>query len=327
MQHSAIISAIIFAEQLRSKLNPEMTKVLRQFDLNLLPLLQALLRNKNVTRAGAEVGLSQSAMSHALIRLREVFSDPLLVPSGREFLLTRRAQNVLGLLDQPLKMLEQLLVPEIFDAKITKRRFRILGVDYISALFLPSLLRVFRSEAPNADISVIWEKSDILGQLRANQVDIALLPRHAINGSDVISENIYFDDLVVIVSQKHSAVSDSIDLETFRQTPYVMFKQSDMSFKTFAEQQLLDHDIVMSEVTTVSDFLTLALVVEGSNCVALVHRRFAEKLTSMMNIRLLPPPFPTQPFFLDAFWHQAENLDPGHQWFRKTVRQAIGHVS
>src|SRR6187431_2129958 len=115
---------------------------LSAIDLNLLVVLRALLTQRHVTRAAHEVGLSQSATSHALARLRELYGDPLLVRSGRALVLTPRAARLLPALERGLSELESAVLAEPdFDPSLARRSFSIGMSDYLQVLIMGPLLR------------------------------------------------------------------------------------------------------------------------------------------------------------------------------------------
>ena len=125
-------------------------------DLNLLVVLRALLSERHVTRAASRLGLSQSATSHALSRLRDLYEDPLLVRSGRTLQLTPRALRLLPMLERGLSDLQSAIdgEPE-FDPRSAKRGFTIAMADYPQSIIMGPLLRRLASVAPNIDLTVV----------------------------------------------------------------------------------------------------------------------------------------------------------------------------
>ena len=107
---------------------------IRSKNLNLIPILQALLNEASVARAANQIGLSQPAMSGALARLRELLNDPLLVRAGRSMQLTPRALRMRKLLEEVCAQIELLFQPESFDPSTAKINFRVAAPDYISPI-------------------------------------------------------------------------------------------------------------------------------------------------------------------------------------------------
>lgn len=296
---------------------------LRRHDLNLIPILHALLRHQNVTKAGAEVGLSQSATSHALMRLRELFGDPLLVASGRDMLLSRKAETMLDLLQVSVSTLEQLFEARPFEPSQSERHFRIATSDYVSVMFLPKLLRRLREEAPGVTAEVLWDVSDATAKLRGGHLDMIILPRGSITADGVVAGTIYEDSLVVVTCAEGDGPPRSLTLAEFSASRLIVFRRQTSLIRGFAEQQLLANNIALEDALFVPDFLMIPMIVAESDYVALLHKRFATKMQSFLPLALTPPPFPVGEFHLDGYWATNSDRDPGHRWFRDLLTRCI----
>src|SRR5437764_11662127 len=126
---------------------------LRRFDLNLLVALDALLRYRNVTRAGEHIGLTQSAMSAEFRRLRQMFDDELLVRVGREYHLTALACDLVGPVGDVVAKIEDTIVHRpTFDPRTEARRFSIVMSDYAMLQLVHPLLRRAEVEAPGVTV-------------------------------------------------------------------------------------------------------------------------------------------------------------------------------
>jgi LysR family nod box-dependent transcriptional activator len=296
---------------------------LRRHDLNLLPMLEALLRHRNVTRAGDELGLSQSAMSHALFRLREHFGDKLLVASGREMVLTPRAESLKALVQDALECVTRVLETQAFEPATSERRFNLCTADYVALLLLPAILQRLEKEAPNVTIQVTWDREDMPAKLRSNQLDFVLVPRGALVEDDLHSETLFADELVVVASANHPDIGDTLDYATYERLPHAVFRKENSSSKSFADIQLSHNKLHHGkEALVVSDFLLLPFVIAETSHIALLHRRLAERMCTATQVKFLAPPFPTEKLYVEAYWaHQAQG-DPGHQWFRQILRDA-----
>jgi LysR family nod box-dependent transcriptional activator len=290
---------------------------LRRHDLNLIPILETLLRRRNVTRASEELGLSQSATSHALMRLREQFGDALLVPRGRKMVLTGRAQALLEPVAAAVEALESLLEPrEIFEQTVSTRRFKVGMADYVAALLLPPLVVRLAAEAPDVSLQVVpWIKEELAEKLRLHEVDLALLPRGSIDPAGLREELLFVDDLVVIAAADNPDVGETIDLEAYQTLPHVRFRQNTL---TFADHQEARHPIRRKDALTVPDFLSLPFIVSGSRCIALTHRSMARQMRKFADLRVLEPPFETDQAHIVCYW--SEVADVGTHWLKETIR-------
>lgn len=292
---------------------------LRRHDLNLLPILDALLRHRNVTRAGKELGLSQSAMSHALMRLRAQFDDQLLTPSGRGLMTTHRAEAISVELRQIIRLLEHLLDDAGFEPAESNRRFKVGTADHVALVFLPSFTARLAKLAPGVSIQVTWDTDEKTAKLRSNHLDLALVPRGTYSDPDLHSTTILVDDMVIIASENHSVIGDAIDLEAFRKLGFARMRMENLNLKTFVDLQLEYNQLQPTDSVLVTNFLLLPFVVSQTDYVSLVSRRLAEQLRKAAPIKILQAPFPTNRLYLDAYWSHRAHNDPAHRWFREQL--------
>src|SRR5262249_21322545 len=147
---------------------------LRQVDLNLLLALHALLEERHVTRAAKRCFLSQSAMSRALVRLRETFGDALLIRSGRAYERTVRGERLLRELQSLLPRLESMVRGEEFDARRSQERFRLAVRHHASITLIPPLIKRIRTEAPDVRLEVAEWDERAYDAVFAGKLDAAL---------------------------------------------------------------------------------------------------------------------------------------------------------
>ncbi len=296
---------------------------LRRFDLNLLTVLDALLRHRNVTRAGHEVGLSQSAASHALVRLRHMFDDQLLVKNGRRLILTHRAESILEPLNGVFEALKELLDENRFVPATSTRRFKIGTSDYVAMLQMPSLVKQLNDAAPDITLQMTWAESEIPRKLLSNQLDLAIVPQGTIEDQGLSSKALFDDKLVVLACADHPEIGETIDLDTFLRQPLVMFRRDYEGARSHAELTMLMENISPRTRVIVPEYLMIPFAVVGTRSVALVHRGLAERLRSMAPLKILEPPFPVSRLTVSAYWRKGANADPGHRWFRELVFESV----
>lgn len=293
---------------------------LRKYDLNLLTILDALLRHRNVTQAGQELGLTQSATSHALLRLRQQFDDKLLVPSGRNMMLTHKAESLVGVVADILRQAEGVFDIKKFNPATAIRRFKIGMGDYVGFLLVPQLLNELEKNAPNITIQATWTGRDMASRLKLREVDLAIGAKPP-SDETLHSQPLFVDELVVIVSKKHPKVKNSIDLETFKSLPYAGFRHEAAGPISFVDFQLARSRVLPRESVYVPNFLMLPFVVGGTSHVALIQRRLAERMMTFAPIRLLSPPFRVEPLQISAYWSHEANKDAGHRWLRELIHK------
>ena len=298
---------------------------LNGFDLNLLIALDALLREQNVTRAAERVYITQPSMSGALQRLREHFKDELLVRVGREMELTPRALALVEPVRELLLLAQATLErDDVFDPKTANRRFTLVMSDYCSAILVPPLVRRLATEAPNIHVQVEPLSSKPLALVEAGEADFCIVPDDTrLFGPDELGcavhrQLLFSDRLICTVSEDNPRVGDSLTREQSFELPHVSAHFGGLSMHL--EQFTLGHR--WTEVTvaaTAPGFVTALAMVAGTPFITTVQRRLAEKLAPSLGVRMLEPPIALPELNEMLIWHERNEFEQGHRWFRHFV--------
>ena len=292
---------------------------LRHVDLNLLLALHALLEERHVTRAAKRCFLSQSAMSRALERLREMFGDALLIRSGRAYERTVRGDSLLRELQSLLPRLESMVRGEEFDPKRSQERFRLAVRHHASITLIPPLIRRIRSEAPGVRLEVTeWEERAYEAVI-AGSLDAALSAEHPPSGLE--SEVLFQVDFVCVVGAAQRVHPRRFTLAQYLELPHV-------AVETWAGQQtpvdrpLAQFGAKRRVVLSVSFFSAAIFAVANTDLVVTVPRRLTKIVQPLDGVRLVEPPREIKPFPYFMTWHPRLNEEPAHAWFREQVRVA-----
>src|SRR6185369_7237194 len=140
-------------------------------DLNLLRVLDVLLEERNVTRTGARLGLTQSAVSHALNRLRYVLNDELFLRGPAGMQPTPRAVEMGPQVHAALNQLQAALSPSDFDPATSERRFSVVAGAYASAILVPPVVSRMSQAAPLAELFIAELATDVLERIDARRID------------------------------------------------------------------------------------------------------------------------------------------------------------
>jgi LysR family nod box-dependent transcriptional activator len=295
---------------------------LRSVDLNLLVVLDALLSERNVSRAGQRIGLSQSAMSAALARLREVFQDPLLVRVGRELGLTRNAEELIGPLRETLNRIEQTLLQKPgFDPKTNSRTFSIGASDYAGLVLLAPFVRAIAVEAPNVTVHLLPRSRDAARILQTDQADIVIEPRELFGETEFPSSPLLSDRWLCAIDEANPHVSQKIMTpEQFLQLPHLVYGIGLDRQLNLADQHLAQMGIQRRIDVTVESFLLVPFLIQGTQLVSLVLERAARRLAATTHIRTLEPPFALPDIHETMYWHPRHTTDSGHRWLRERLK-------
>ena len=290
---------------------------LAAIDLNLLVVLRALLSERHVTRAAARVGLSQSATSHALARLREVYADPLLVRSGRTLTLTPRAVRLLPALERGLSDLESAVAGEPeFDPSSARRTFTVATSDYLQALIMGPLLRQIAKRAPSVDLSVVVFPN-FRELVESGAVDLAL----TVSGPDTRSlnqERLFDDEFVCMVRRDHPSIRKRPSLEKYLAQRHVVIAPGGTPgtlVDTVLARRWLERRIALR----VTNFLIAPVVVCQTDFINTMPVRLARQLAETYPVRLIPPPLELPQFEYCMLWHPRLEHDPAQRWLREFV--------
>jgi DNA-binding transcriptional LysR family regulator len=291
---------------------------LAAFDLNLLVVLRALLTERHVTRAAARVGLSQSATSHALSRLRELYGDPLLVRSGRTLALTPRAQRLLPTLERGLSDLSAAVAGEPAFAPGTARRTFTLGMaDYAQAILLAPLLKAVESEAPNVDLLLL--NSPNLEELTSSgNIDLSFHVSAAHSSALLSSELLFEDEFACLVRKGHPRIGKKLTLERYLASRHVVVAPSGTA-GSVVDSELERRGFERRIALRVSNFLVAPVAVSETDLINTMPKRLALVLAERYGLRLLPPPLALPKFGFSLIWHPRLDHDPAQRWLRNLV--------
>ncbi len=297
---------------------------IRTFNLNLVIALEALLRHRAVGAAAREVGVSQSAMSHSLARLREQLDDPLLVPQGRTFELSARAEAIAGELPDLLERLGATLrggVP--FDPKTASMTVRIATVDYFEFAVLPTLMTYLLEHAPGVRLSVERLTPDSAALLQTGRLDLILGGTGLVRGSGLERTDLFEEPFTVIAREDHPTIRRRLTLEAYLDAVHVVVRFEGRGVPLV--DRVLARDGHRREVGLwVPHFVTAPLVVSESDMICTIARTVAHRARSLMGIRMFAPPLELPLAPIRMWWPRVHEHDPGRSWFRRLLLRGKG---
>jgi DNA-binding transcriptional LysR family regulator len=288
-------------------------------DMNLVVALRALLTERNVTRAGDRVGLSQPAMSAALARLRRHFGDELLARRGAGYELTALGSVLLDRTEVACEMLERVFGSQPrFDPAREDREFVILSSDYAVAVFGGRLAREVSAQAPGVRITFRQVPASITDDPAAqlSTVDGLLMPHGIIAGLPAVE--LFRDRWLCLVSEDNPEVGDAITLSQLGSLPWAAYQRA---YDASVTRQLSMLGIEPRVQVSVDSFQLLPAMVAGTRRVAMIHALLAGRLGlgPGSGLRLLDCPFDAVPVQEAFWWHPVHTHDAGHLWLRETA--------
>mgnify|MGYP000002575770 CR=1 FL=1 len=291
---------------------------LRQIDLNLLVALDVLLTERNVTRAGERLCLSQSAMSSTLARLRHTFDDELLVRVGRQLELTAYAEEIAAPVRQCLQQLDDMLnAKRAFEPSSSSRLFRIAATDYAVMLMLAPLVNRLQQLAPGVSVQFVKLDSAARERLADGDIDFCIMPEGV--ETALPSSNLFKDPWVCILSDQHQSVGAQLTLEEFMAQPHMAFDIDDEGHASVADEHLLRKGYRRNIVATTASLTNAPFLLQGTAMLAMVPRRLAERLRVAAGIRLLELPLEVPPLAERLVWNPRFTQSQPHIWMREQI--------
>lgn len=286
----------------------------KKIDLNLLVTLEALLTERNVTKAAARLYLSQPAVSTQLNRLRDIFDDPLLLPSRRGMTPTAKALEMLEPLRQALEQLRYTLQSHMdFDPLTASLTVTVACTDYVQAAVLMPLVLALRSNAPGVRIAVRhWSPQQLQQQLSSGEVDLAITTPAA-DLPQLRSLHLYDESYVLIGRREHPLLQPDLTIEQAVQLEYVIVSPSGGGFSTPIDDALAAVGFQRKVVMSAASFLFVPEIVANSDLVALVPRRLLNRHDRLTFIDL---PWLAERCAISLIWHERTHGHAGHRWIR-----------
>lgn len=296
-------------------------------DMNLLPALDALLREGGVTGAATVMNVSPSAMSRALARLRRVVGDPLLVPSGRGLTLTPRALELRPQVEAALaQALAALRPPPPVDIADLRRDFTLRTNDGVAVVLGPELTARVAREAPGVRLRILPEGDENPADLRDRvDLDLGALPELP---PDVRSMFLYEQQYVAVVrsevpvrsSDPWSGVAPRLPLtvERFAALPHITASRRGRTHSV-VDDRLRELGLSRHVLATVPTFSAACFLALESAVLAIVPSAFADRAARVMPLTVHDIPLRLPPMELAMAWHLRHDTDPAHRWLRDTL--------
>ena len=287
-------------------------------DLNLLRVFNEIYTHRNLTVAADQLGVTQSALSHSLRRLRLAFHDELFVRQGMSMEPTVRA-NALCL---PVRRIMETLQSEVlamsqFDPASAQREFSLAMVDMAEVVFLPPLMRHLKKHAPLCTLRTRRMPTESIAEaLEAGTVELALGNVMSTRDS-IYRQTLFHHDYVVLAWKRHPRIRSTLTWKTFQDEEHVIVTSGsdDHLRNTLLEPKGIRRKVFVS----VGGFLSVPWLIRGTELIATVPTRLSEDIAAAADVRQFDLPEAASPYGLYSLWHARQHSDPGHGWLRQSI--------
>lgn len=310
---------------------------LNRIDMNLLVYLDALLRERSVTKAAHKLGISQPAMSNGLRRLRDLFEDPLLIRTSDGMTPTERASELEPMLRLALQSLEKVVQPRAnFDAHESTRVFRIMASDYAESTLIPALLRRLSSEAPNVSLDIMTPSDVNFSDVEQGRVDMV------INRFDTLPQSfhqktIWTDQFCCMLSADNPILAD-FNLDRYLESRHVWVSKtgygvgvgvdpSDVQKLGFVDEVLHEMGKRRNIAVFTRHYQAAMLLAEENDLVVTIPSRAAHLQARNARLAVKAPPFELPELLLKMVWSPLLHHDPAHKWIRRLIIDVSDEIS
>ncbi len=295
---------------------------LRTLDLNLLVVFEAIYSAANISHASKKLGVSQPTISNSLARLRETLDDPLFVRSGRGVKPTPKATQMIGPVREALAMIEGGVKDgDEFDPVTTRRHFRILMIDLLEPLLMPSIIRRIQDHRSITLEALPIATTPFIEGLNDGSLDLVLSAFFG-DAEDIVCEALVSSNLVMVARKGHPVVKDELTLEHFNTLGHIALIPQ-MRAMSRLEEELHRLKLERHVVYTVSKFWSFPHILATTDLIAIMPSGFAALAAKTQPLNIFPPPFeiPQQKVYMT--WKKNRERDLGHAWLRGQIKQAL----
>ena len=292
---------------------------LRSLDLNLLVIFDGLMTERSITRAASRIGMTPSAVSHALRRLRDTFQDPLIERTPDGMVPTRRGldlqKRVHGALADIARAVDQ---QQVFDPATSERTFKIRTTDYLVCCLLPRVCTRARAEAPNATLIIEYIGED--GDMREEPGDLLLRLYAGSPDAEHAQYRLLQDRLVVAMRRDHPAAGEPMSLDLFVSVPQVRVSTAAIG-ANLVDDKLAKRGLQRRVVLMIPTLAAVMPIIEHTDLWAVLPERWVDVYGNPTRITSAPLPLPEIEFTMDLVWQRRDEPDGGHRWLREIIQQ------
>jgi len=308
---------------------------LRAVNLNLIPVLRALLRYQSISDAAAAVNLSQPTVSVALARLRETLGDPLLVRVGRQMELTQRARDLIKPVEDACDALEAVLMAPAFDPSLAVRSFSIATSDHMAALLGPPLTAALARQSPGITPHFIGYTADMGVRHRLGEVDLTIMPRQMIElfgYQELRIKHLFKEEFVDVIGPRHKlAAKENVTAIEAAAYPHAIFSPAIQRPEAFgqaygipgpADSAFPAQPIIAAKFEQLMPLLMMAAL---GDLIVTIPRYLALRLQGFFGLKIIVETLP--PIDICLTWSPILETDPAHRWFRSLLAEiAVSEV-
>jgi DNA-binding transcriptional LysR family regulator len=284
----------------------------------MLEVIRELHRTRSVSHAAQNLGLSQSAVSMSLARLRTHFTDPLFVRTSQGMEPTPYAADLIVDLQRAADILASAMDRRAhFDPRTSDRMFHLISTDIAQFTVLPVLVNKLATLAPSVriDLNLLTRRSP--RQLESGEANLAigLIPQM---GAGFCQQKLFSGEFLCAVRTRHPRIRSALTLKQFQEEAHLSVTTLGTGYETL-EKSIESQHIQRNIGMRVPSFLGVTAIIEVTDYVVIVPQRFGRVLAERGGLKLFPLPFPFPAYNVTQNWHERYTHDPAQRWFRNVI--------
>jgi DNA-binding transcriptional LysR family regulator len=294
---------------------------MQRFDLGHLEVLNALLETQSVSRASALLNVTPSAVSRSLAKIRSSLGDQILVPAGRDLVLTKRGQELKLSLKRSIDELKSLLsAKKSFDPSKMSREFHIRIGDYLGGVLVERLTNSFIKESPLSKLVTYPEGDESAEPLRNGSLDIDI-GSWAEDGPELVMQHIFKDRFICVYDAKQIK-KNKLSLDDFCREPHLIVSRRGKT-KTIVDDILKKQNRSRKIISTLASYYQAFETASRIGCIVIAPELFFESTKSRYKLSACSMPISTPSLQVSQTWHPRHQADPEHKWLREKIKDCF----
>lgn len=291
---------------------------LSTIDIRLLLVFEALMRERSVSRAAQDLGMSQPAVSRALNALRQMLKDELFIRSPTGMLPTAQARDLAAPIREALARLQAIFEPAKFVPRASTRIFRLAVSDHCANLFLPALGERVRQEAPGIRLRVRPRRHmTVISELDMGEIDFAL--GIAVDVPARIKQRILFSEPYICVMRRtHPLAGRRLRYEDFIAAEHLALTHMGEATQAL-DVQLRKESVQRQVAMTINQALLAPEILRRSDLILTTHFHMVRRLPAFADLHTTPLPIAIEPLPVHLAWHSELAKHPAHEWLRQII--------
>jgi DNA-binding transcriptional LysR family regulator len=298
---------------------------MKDLDLHLVSIFDAVMTEGSVTKAANRLAMTQSAVSNAIARMRVVWDDPLFTRSGRGIKASAKAQALWREIQEPLAAIRMATSPVQFDASTSTRAFRLAVTDYLSGALWPSLRRHIEEQAPGIRIfAVPYTSQGTSSQLRDNEIDICIGGLQHM-GAEIRLQRLFLESWVCAMRRDHPLAKSPLTVENFLAADHLLVSLSgspvgvaDAALERIGKRRRV--------AVTLNNFAGAPSLLLTSNLISVLPAGVVRTHALREQIYSCDVPLEIPPFDCQMAWHTRNDREPAHRWMRALIIETCQRI-